>query len=207
MILPREFYMRDTLTVARELLGQILVHETPEGVTAGIIVETEAYLGKLDDAAHSYKKSTKRVQVQYEGKGLAYVYRIYGLHFCMNVTSGATDAPEVILLRALEPLEGTELMSRRRRTDRLRNLCAGPGKLSQALGITMDCYGADLTRPGGLYLLRGEAPGQVLASRRIGVAYAEKCRDALWRFTVAGSPFVSVPADDEKREKRQIRGK
>ncbi|MBQ8974980.1 MAG: DNA-3-methyladenine glycosylase [Oscillospiraceae bacterium] len=203
MILPREFYMRDTVTVAKELLGQVLVHETNEGVTKGVIVETEAYLGKLDDAAHSYKKSKKRVSVQYEGKGLAYVYMIYGIHYCMNLTSGDTPAPEAILIRALEPVEGLDIMARRRGTDRLKNLCSGPGKLAKAMDITLDNYGEDLTVPNGLYIERGSPPEKVLASKRIGVDYAVNCRDRLWRFTIAGNPFVSAPADSEK--KTQIR--
>ncbi len=200
MLIGRDFYERDTLTVARELLGQVLVHETAEGAAAGIIVETEAYLGKRDDAAHSYKKSVKRVRVMYEGKGLAYVYRIYGLHTCMNVTSGPDGEPEAILIRALEPVEGLPLMARRRGTDEIRKLCSGPGRLAQALAIGMECYGEPLYTPGGLYLLSGKPPERVLASRRIGVEYAAACRDELWRFTAGGSAFVSVPADGEKRK-------
>ena len=198
MIIPRSFYQRDTLEVARALLGQILVHETPQGVTAGIIVETEAYLGKIDDASHSYKASRKRVQVQYEGKGLAYIYMIYGIHYCMNLTSGKDEAPEAILIRALEPVRGIELMRERRRRRELTQLCSGPGKLARAMDINMSQYGQDLTSPGGLYLEYGDVPEKIYASKRIGVEYAKMCADEPWRFTIAGSKFLSVPADEEK---------
>jgi DNA-3-methyladenine glycosylase len=191
MRIPREFYERDTLTVARELIGQVLVRRSAEGVTKGVIVECEAYLGEIDPAAHSYRGRTNRVRVQYEGKGLAYVYMIYGMHHCMNITTGPSDKPEAILIRALRPIEGIELMTERRGTDRLTNLCSGPGKLAKAMDIDMSLYGADLVTGEELYLEYG-APAEVETSKRINVDYAGEAADYLWRFTEKGSEYVSV---------------
>ena len=114
MILPREFYERDTLTVARDLLGQVLVRQTEEGTASGVIVETEAYLGTQDDAAHSYRGKSERVRVQFGPAGCAYIYMIYGMYYCLNITTGPPGIPEVVLLRALEPLAGVGLMQKRR---------------------------------------------------------------------------------------------
>ncbi len=192
MIIPREFYMRDTLTVSRELLGQVLIRETPEGTTRGIIVETEAYLGEIDDAAHSYKGNRDRVRVQYGPAGHAYIYFIYGMYSCMNITSGPAGKPEAILIRALEPLDGIAVMEKRRRTDKLKNLTNGPGKLCMAMDITRDLYGADLcSEKGGLYLEYGTPPAEIVATPRINIDYAEKCRDKLWRFVISGNRYVS----------------
>jgi DNA-3-methyladenine glycosylase len=190
MILPRSFYETDTLSVAHKLIGQILVRVTPEGVTKGRIVETEAYLGEIDPAAHSYRGRTQRVRVMYGEKGLAYVYMIYGMYHCLNITTGAAGKPEVVLIRALEPLEGIELMKARRNTDKLKNLCSGPGKLCRAMAIDMAQYGVDLCTDGGLYLEQGE-PADFSASPRINIDYAGEA--ALWpyRFTMRDNSFIS----------------
>ncbi|MBQ6540083.1 MAG: DNA-3-methyladenine glycosylase [Oscillospiraceae bacterium] len=197
MIIPREFYERDTLTVARELIGQVLVRKSPEGVTKGVIVEAEAYLGEIDPAAHSYKGKTRRVRVQYEGKGLAYVYMIYGVHYCMNITTGPAEKPEAILIRALEPIEGIDIMERRRGTSRLKNLCSGPGKLARAMDIDMNLYGTDLCSEGELYL-EYSRPAEVEVSKRINVDYAGEAAHYLWRFTEKGSEYVSGKKKQEK---------
>ena len=144
MKLPREFYLRDGLTVARELVGKKLVTRLPEGTTGGIIVETEAYMGALDAAAHSYRGKTERTKVFYGAGGFVYVYLIYGMHLCTNVVANVAGVPEAVLIRALEPTDGVELMKKRRGKNNLRGLCSGPGKLSQALGVTKNFYGADL---------------------------------------------------------------
>ena len=192
MILARAFYERDTLEVARALLGQILVRRTPEGETRGIIVETEAYLGTLDPAAHSYKGPSERVRVQYGPAGHAYVYLIYGMYSCMNITTGPAGKPEVVLLRALEPCGGLELMARRRRNAKRTALCAGPGRLCMAMDITRDLYGADLcTQEDGLWLEQGEAPAAVETSKRVNIDYAGAAKDWPWRFTIQGNRFVS----------------
>ncbi len=193
MILPRSFYDRDTLEVAEGLLGQVLVRETPEGTVRGVIVETEAYLGERDDAAHSYKRKSERVRVQYGPAGMAYIYMIYGMYYCLNITSSPPGDPEVVLIRALEPADGLALMGKRRGTDKLKNLCSGPGKLCMAFDIGKTLYGADLCRKGPLFVERGGTPAGVSTSKRIGIDYAASSRDMPWRFTVTGSGFLSRP--------------
>lgn len=193
MIIPRAFYERDTLTVARELLGQILVRRTDAGVCRGIIVETEGYLGEMDDAAHSYKGRSERVRVQYGPAGMAYIYMIYGMYNCLNITTGPLGVPEAVLIRALEPVSGIELMKAQRRSDKLNHLCSGPGKLCMAMCIDRSLYGEDLCQEGPLYLEYGETPAETAASRRIGIDYAVICRDRPWRFTITGNPYISVP--------------
>ena len=191
MIIPRDFYERDTLEVASGLLGQILVRETPDGTVRGMIVETEAYLGEKDDAAHSYKGKSERVRVQYGPAGMAYIYMIYGLYYCLNITSGPAGAPEVVLIRALEPVEGFELMENRRRTNKLLNLCSGPGKLCMAFDIGKSIYGTDLCEKGPLYVEYGGTPADISTSKRIGIDYAFSSHDMPWRFTVTDSKYLS----------------
>lgn len=194
MIIPRAFYERDTLTVARELLGQLIVRETEEGVTIGRIAETEAYLGEKDDAAHSYKGKTERVRVQFGLKGHAYIYMIYGMYDCLNITAGPPGVPEVVLIRALEPVSGIGLMQKRRHTEKLLQLCSGPGKLCKALDIDRTLYGCDLCDTGsGLRVEYGDIPAKIATSRRVGIDYAMACRDEPWRFFTEGSPYVSKP--------------
>ena len=193
MRLTREFYLQDGLTLARALLGKVLVHETDDGLTSGIIVETEAYLGPEDKAAHTYKaKRTARTEIVFGEGGHAYVYLVYGLHCCFNVTANVAGRPECVLVRALEPLDGVSLMMTRRRTDRVKRLCDGPGKLCSALGITRGLYGEDLCGD-ELYILDGESGDvEVIATPRIGIDYAQEYRDVCWRFCVSGSEYLST---------------
>ncbi|WMJ89432.1 DNA-3-methyladenine glycosylase [Anaerocolumna sp. MB42-C2] len=194
MILNRDFYQRDAVTVARDLLGKVLVHETEEGITKGIIVETEAYMGTKDAAAHSYKsKPSGRTNVQYKEGGYAYIYLIYGMYYCMNIVTNEINVPEVVLLRALEPVEGIELMQKRRGTDKIKNLCSGPGKLCGAMGIRTDNYGMDLCHS-QLYLEDKTYPKpiEILASKRINIDYAKEAKDYLWRFTIKDNKYISV---------------
>src|SRR5579859_2767345 len=142
-ILPRSFYERPTVTVARELLGKVLVH----GETSGKIVETEAYLGGDDLAAHSARGITDRTRVIFGPPGHAYVYFIYGMYECLNLVAEPPGSPGCVLIRALEPAGGIEIMQRRRPKARtLRDLASGPGRLTLALGITRAQNGADVTR-------------------------------------------------------------
>jgi len=195
--LPRGVYLQPTLRVARTLLGKTLVHDSPEGRTAGRIVEVEAYRGPADRAAHSSGgRRTPRNEVMYGPPGYAYVYFIYGMYFCMNVVCQPAGVPEAVLLRALEPLEGVELMRRRRELAEGPEwrLCRGPGALCRALGIGRAENGADLVR-GPLRIV--DAPpvpaARVARTARIGVAYAGADAARPWRFLVRGSPAVSGP--------------
>lgn len=198
LLIPFSDYQTDAITLAKRLLGCRLVHETPEGTAGGIIVETEAYMGLCDDAAHSYRgRPDGRVNVQYGEGGFAYIYLIYGMHHCMNVVANGKDIPEAVLIRALEPDEGLELMfSRRPKAKNLRQLCSGPGKLCAALDITRRQYGRNLREP-PLYILDRPNLPPIAASRRIGVEYALECRDKPWRFTIQNNPYVSQSVKEE----------
>ena len=176
--LGREFYLRDVNIIARELIGKVLVHSE----TSGIIIETEAYRGPDDKASHTYNnKRTSRTEIQFREGGFAYVYMIYGMYYCFNVTANSPDKPEAILIRALEPLDGIDLMKARRKINNVKNLCNGPGKLCQALNITKANYGEDLCGE-KLYILDAGYSFEVGTSPRINIDYAEECKDYLWRY-------------------------
>jgi len=195
--LPRSFYLQPTLAVARQLLGKVLVHTTPDGVVAGRIVETEAYRGPADRAAHSRGGlRSARNEVMYGPAGHAYVYFIYGMYHCVNVVTRERDVPEAVLIRALDPLAGTDAMRvRRRLLDAPEwKLCRGPGALCRALGIERAHNGVDLVR-GAIRVLDAPAipAGAVARTRRIGVDYAGRDAARPWRFFVRASPAVSGP--------------
>ena len=214
--LPRAFYNRDPLTVARELIGKLLISAMrPEdgshlalvgkrgGLLAGRIVETEAYLGAADPGAHAYRGRTARNAVLFGPPGHAYVYFIYGNHYCMNVSCQPEGEAGCVLLRALEPVCGIEAMAALRglplvdssppRLAELRRLTSGPGRLSQALGITRPRHnGCDLcSRQGGLYIAEGGTgiEPRVIATPRINVTRAPEHE---YRFLLSGNPFVSA---------------
>lgn len=193
--LPRRFYLQPTLRVARGLLGAVLVHDAADGRAAGRIVEVEAYRGPADQAAHSRGgHRSARNEVMYGPPGHAYVYFIYGMHYCMNVVTQPPGVPEAVLIRALEPVEGEDLMRRRRGLPAAPawRLCRGPGALCRALGITRALNGADLVR-GPLRIVAGTPPSAAAVGRspRLGVAYAGAHAALPWRFFVRGSPAVS----------------
>ena len=190
MKLEREFYLRDGLTVARELIGKKLVTNLPEGVTSGIIVETEAYMGKIDAASHAYKGKTERTKIFYGAGGFVYVYLIYGVHICTNVIANVENVPEAVLIRALQPVDGVELMKSRRGKNNLRGLCSGPGKLSQALGITKNFYGADLCG-NEIFIETTDFRAEILTTPRINIDYAGEAKNFLWRF-VAANNFLKI---------------
>ncbi len=195
MILPPAFYERDTVTVARDLLGCLLVHREEAGTTMGWIVEVEAYL-RDDPAAHSFRGETARNRAMFGPAGHAYVYRIYGLHTCVNIVTGPAGVGEAVLVRALEPACGIDLMQARRGTDDPLALASGPGKLTQALGITMDLDGTSLSG-GPLQVWSPESlpgrlpegwPGEIVRTTRIGIT---KAADLPLRFYLRGSRYVS----------------
>jgi DNA-3-methyladenine glycosylase len=195
--LGRSFFLQPTLRVARALLGKVLVHETREGRTAGRIVEVEAYRGPRDRAAHSAGgRRTARNETMWGPAGHAYVYFIYGMHHCVNVVTQGPGVPEAVLLRALEPLEGIDLMRARRglASGPEWRLCRGPGSLCQALGVTRADDGADLVA-GPLRILDAPLVRGALVARttRIGVAYAGPDALKRWRFLIVGSAAVSGP--------------
>jgi DNA-3-methyladenine glycosylase len=184
--LPRRFYARDSVEVARDLIGRLLVRETGDVRLVGRIVEAEAY-SKDDPASHTYRGQTRRNTTMFGPPGHLYVYVSHGIHHCMNVTCGGANA---VLLRALEPIEGLEEMVRRRGLAEERLLCAGPGRLCQALGVTLADDGLDVTRREGLWLAAGEPVESVLATARIGLTVAA---EVPWRFVEAGSRYASRP--------------
>jgi DNA-3-methyladenine glycosylase len=193
--LPREFYIRpNVLTVARELLGKLLVVRSKNGKRiSGRIVEVEAYRGPQDRAAHSYGgRRTKRTEPMYGIGGTAYVFFVYGMYNQFNVVTNLVDVPHAILIRAVEPVEGIEFMRRRRGKQTDRNLTNGPGKLCLAMDIDRRLDGADLLG-NKVWLEDGEKipRRQIMSGPRIGIDYAEEWKDKPWRFWVLGSPFAS----------------
>jgi DNA-3-methyladenine glycosylase len=185
-ILPRAFYERHTVEVARDLLGKVLVH----GPVAGIIVETEAYLGGDDLASHSARGITDRTRVIFGPPGHAYVYFIYGMYECLNIVAEPAGKPGCVLIRALEPVAGLEVMQKRRpAAKKPHDLASGPGKLTLAMGITRAHNGADLTR--GALVVRAPVEPQrveIEVTPRIGIRH---CADWPLRFVVRGNQYVS----------------
>ena len=189
------FFRQDTVELARKLLGCLLVHRTTDGVAGGMIVETEAYVGAVDKACHAYQNRSERTEIMYQDGGYAYVYFIYGMHHCFNVVTGSQGEGSAVLVRALEPVIGLDLMQYRRNTKLLEGLCSGPGKVCQALGVTKNEYGLDLCDPASplrLIRYRNIPDKQIVATPRINVAYAEEAAAWPWRFYVKGNAFVSV---------------
>lgn len=200
--LPRSFYNRSALVVAKELLGKLLVRNLDKGLLIGKIVEVEAYLGAKDPASHAYRGPTKRNEMMFGEGGHLYVYFTYGMHFCANVVTGKTGVAEAVLLRAVEPLDGIETMLRKRGFASLnRNLTNGPAKLCQAFGIGRNENGTDLLGS-EIFIVdavtsRKEPIG---VSTRIGVSRGKEKR---WRFFVKGNEWVSKRNNTEYRRQKR----
>ena len=192
--LPRGFYTRpNVLTVARELLGRTLVVPTRGKRVSGMIVEAEAYRGPHDRAAHSYGgRRTKRTEPMYGIGGTAYVFFVYGMYNQFNVVTNDRDAPHAVLIRALEPVDGVEIMRRRRQGQPDHNLTNGPGKLCIALGIDRRLDGADLLG-NKVWIEEGQSipRSQIATGPRIGIDYAEEWVHKLWRFWIKDNAYVS----------------
>lgn len=193
--LSREFYTRsNVVTVARELLGKLLVVPAPNGKrVSGTIVEVEAYRGPQDRAAHSYGgRRTKRTETMYGIGGTAYVFFVYGMYYQFNVVTNTPDTPQAVLIRAVAPVEGIELMRKRRHGQSDHNLTNGPGKLCIAMGIDRKLDAADLLGD-CVWLEQGKTfpRSQIASGPRIGIDYAEEWKDKPWRFWIRDNPFVS----------------
>ena len=192
-VLPHSFYARPTLTVAEELLGKVLVHRTRQGTASGVIVETEAYIGEDDPACHASFGRTPRSEPLFGPPGFAYVYLNYGVHYLMNAVTEADGYPGAVLIRALQPLEGMELMKNRRVPNGHgideHDLCRGPGNLTKALGITITDNRLDLTTSRLTIEDRGISVGEIATGPRIGIRVAV---ERPWRYWVEGHRSVSA---------------
>lgn len=193
--LCREFYKRDVLTVAKELPGKILVMKKGKKYLSGRIVEVEAYDGEVDQAAHSYVGRTRRNEIMFGEGGYLYVYLSYGVHFCCNVVTGIKGKGTAILIRAIEPVEGIEVMSKNRvgkkslTEKEMYNLTSGPGKVCKAFGIGINHYGVDLTGD-KIFIINSELKKgeKVVSSKRIGIT---KSANLPWRFFIKNNSYVS----------------
>jgi DNA-3-methyladenine glycosylase len=199
--IDREFYNRDSLIVARELLGKVLVHEINGQRISAKIVESEAYMGIADKAAHSYGgKRTPRVEVMYGGPGFSYVFIVYGMYYCFNIVTREEGNPQAVLIRAVEPIGGLDLMAENRFKKRynqltqsqIKSLTNGPGKLCSALLIDKNLNKEDLCGD-KLYVEEGDNEEfNIISSKRVGVDYAEEAKAYLWRFYIEDNKYVSV---------------
>lgn len=203
-VLPRDFYARPTLDVARDLIGKVFVHDAAAGLTSGIIVETEAYVGESDPACHAAPGRTPRNAPLYGPPGIAYVYLNYGIHYLVNAVTEPDGWPAAVLIRALEPLEGEPLMRRRRARGTGRGareflraeLCRGPGNLTRALGVSLRQNIEDLTNGPLRIEDRALPPREVLWTPRIGIRVGT---ESLWRCIAVGSDAISGPRLQPRR--------
>lgn len=194
MKLGLEFYKQDALTLAKNLLGKILVRKIDEKVIKCKIVETESYIGPEDKACHAYNnRRTPRTEVMFWEGGHAYVYLIYGMYNCLNIVAGEKGKPEAVLIRGIEPLNEFEFLKENRniKSKKRKDLTNGPGKLCKALQITKDLNGYDLINGDQLYILDHTQEVSIVSTKRINIDYAEEYKDKLWRFYIKDNPFVS----------------
>lgn len=196
--LPRLFYTsEDVVSVSKALLGKVLCTNLDGVLTTGIIVETEAYHGPEDKASHAFGgRRTTRTEIMYAQGGTAYIYLCYGIHHLFNVVTATKDVPHAILIRAIEPLEGVELMMQRRNMSVLHHrLTAGPGALSVALGLNVGLSGTDMLQKDSAIWIEDRriafSKNQITASPRVGVSYAGEWAQKSWRFRVKGNAWVS----------------
>jgi DNA-3-methyladenine glycosylase len=180
--LPREFYLNDTVTVARNLLGKKITRCIGRQKISGIIIETEAYRHRDDPASHAHSRITERNKAMFEEVGRAYVYFTYGMHYCFNVVARSPNFDAgAVLIRAIDPDEGIEIMEKNRKTKDTKRLANGPAKLAQAMQITKEQYGADLTKKGSLFISEGIERPKVIANSRVGI---RKAVEKKWNFKI-----------------------
>jgi len=180
--LPRRFYLQDTVIVAKNLLGKKIIRKIGRSEISGIITETEAYKHRDDPASHAHRKITDRNKAMFGDVGMAYVYFTYGMHYCFNVVAkNPKIAAGAVLIRAIEPEKGIKKMQKNRNKKDLKNLTNGPAKLTQALEITREHYGVDLTKNSKLYITEGIQAKKIISSPRIGV---KEATDKLWNFKI-----------------------
>ncbi len=200
--LERSFYRKTALVLAKDLLGKYLIFDTGNDKLIGKIVETEAYMGFNDKAAHTYNgKRTPRVEAMYGEEGHAYVYIIYGMYNCLNVVAAEKEIAQAVLIRALEPIKGLEAMALNRfkkplnqlKKSQITGLTNGPGKLCQAFGITREMNGEDLTKDKLYICADNDEAFNIVEAKRIGIDYAEEAKDFLWRYYIKDNKYVSVP--------------
>ena len=181
-ILPKEFYQRDTVIVAKDLLGKKLVRKIGNYEMSGTIIETEAYRHKDDPASHAFRKITDRNKVMFGEVGIAYVYFTYGMHYCFNVVAKKSKIPAgAVLIRGINPEKGIKKMEKNRNIKNLKNLTNGPAKLTQALEITKEQYGVDLTKKSKIYIEDGINAKKISKSTRVGI---KNGKEMLWNFKI-----------------------
>ena len=186
--LKRRFFEKPTLKVAKELLGKYLVVKKRGKLASGKIVETEAYIGKKDPASHAYRGVTPRTKLMYGKPGYAYIYLTYGMYYCLNFITEKEGFPAAILVRAVEPKEGLDLMIKRRKIKKIENLTNGPGRLCKAFGLDKSLNGADICSDVIWIEDRGENPEKITSASRIGIKVG---KDKKWRFYIEENRFVS----------------
>jgi len=192
-MLDKDFFNQDTQKTAQELLGKTLVRIVDRKVLTGIICETEAYIGLQDKASHASRGRTKRTETMFGESGVWYVYMIYGFYYCLNIVTEKKDYPAAVLIRAIEPKRGIKIMKENRKTDNIRNLTSGPGKLCQAMGIDKKDNGTSAFKKDKLYIQEGiKIPeNNIVKTKRIGVDYAGVWKDKPLRFYIKNSEYVS----------------
>lgn len=195
--LNQAFYMKNGITLAKDLLGKVIVREEVGESYYFKIVETEAYMGAEDKGAHVYgNKKTQRTAPLFEIGGTTYIYLIYGMYYCLNVSAGEVGVPHCVLIRAVEPMDELAMDYAKKNRDikskKLIDLTNGPGKLCKALKIDKSLNAHLVTNQGALWIAEGETPSSVVEAKRINIPYAEEYQDKLWRFYIKDHPFVSV---------------
>lgn len=193
MKITKNFFLTDGITLAKNLLGKIIVRKIDNKILKARIVETEAYMGAIDKAAHSYQNlRTKRTEPMFSEGGHIYIYLIYGMYYCFNISANKKDIPEAVLIRAVEPLENIEYMKTLRNVKKDKKISNGPGKLTKALILDKTLNNIDLTLSEEIWIENDDYPiKKIIESKRIGIDYAGEDANKLWRFYLPESQFIS----------------